>query len=111
MFVTQASSPFFAPRVLDCIATTLKAINAQVYPYTIDVPSFGPWGYVLASRDFTLQPNRLSLKIPTRFLTTEHLQSLFQLPADMPLGKAKINRLVDPVIVGYQADPRWTAYD
>ncbi|QUY41541.1 polyamine aminopropyltransferase [Acaryochloris marina] len=109
IFVTQASSPFFAPKVMDCIATTLAATDLQVYPYTVNVPSFGPWGFVLASPK-PVQFSAQSLTIPTRFLTPALLPELFQLPADISIGKAKINRLTDPVIVQYQADPRWSAY-
>lgn len=110
IFVTQASSPFFAPRVMDCIASTLRATELQVYPYTVNIPSFGPWGFVLASRE-PVQLSSENLTITTtRFLTQELLPELFQLPKDISIGKAKINRLTDPVIVQYQADPRWSAY-
>jgi spermidine synthase len=44
VFVTQASSPFFAPRVMACIATTLESIGLIAQPYTIDVPSFWSLG-------------------------------------------------------------------
>ncbi len=109
VLVTQASSPFFAPKVMDCIATTLADTNLQVYPYTVNIPSFGPWGFVLATPN-SLQTSALELPVPTRFLTPALLSNLFQLPADISIGKAKINRLTDPVIVQYQADPRWSAY-
>ncbi|WP_299412984.1 polyamine aminopropyltransferase [Acaryochloris sp. IP29b_bin.148] len=109
IFVTQASSPFFAPKVMDCIATTLAATDLQVYPYTVNVPSFGPWGFVLASPK-PVQFSSQRLTIPTRFLTPALLPELFQLPKDISIGNAKINRLTDPVIVQYQADPRWSAY-
>lgn len=110
LFVTQASSPFFAPRVLDCIDQTLTAIGLSTYPYTVDVPSFGPWGFVLATADASLPTQDLALPIPTRFLNAATLANLFQLPADIQLGEAQINRLTDPIIVRYQADPRWAAY-
>jgi spermidine synthase len=110
LLVTQASSPFFAPRVIDCIAATLTQVGLSVYPYTMDVPSFGPWGFVLATRGQPLDPARLTLPIPTRFLTPGTLASLFQLPGDVQLGTAQVNRLSDPVIMTYQNDPRWAAY-
>lgn len=109
VFVTQASSPFFAPRVLSCIATTLESIGLSTYPYTIDVPSFGPWGFVLASHR-SLQPETWELPIETRFLTKALLSSLFHLPADIQLGNVEINRLSHPVIVRYQSDPKWEFY-
>lgn len=109
VFVTQASSPFFAPRAFACIAATLESVGLSTHPYTVDVPSFGPWGFVLAQRS-PLQSETLQLPIATRFLTQPLLRSLFTLPADIPLGNVEINRLSDPVLVQYQADPRWAAY-
>lgn len=109
VFVTQASSPFFAPQVLGCIATTLQAVGLQAHPYTIAVPSFGPWGFVLASAA-PLQPATLRLPVTTQFLTEPLLQNLFELPADIGREPAVANRLGHPAIVGYQNDPRWRLY-
>ena len=109
VFVTQASSPFFAPNVFSCIAATLKDVGLSVHPYVVDVPSFGPWGFVMASRQ-SIQSNSLQLSVPTRFLTQDILHALFQLPGDVKLGNVEVNRLSHPVIVRYQSDPRWAAY-
>ena len=109
ILVTQASSPFFAPKVLSCIANTLAEVGLQVNPYVVDVPSFGPWGFVLASRN-SIDANKLELPVDTRFLTSTILHHLFELPKDVQLGDAKVNRLSDPVIVRYQSDSRWVAY-
>ncbi|NJP10798.1 MAG: spermidine synthase [Leptolyngbyaceae cyanobacterium RU_5_1] len=110
ILVTQASSPFFAPRAFACIAATLESVGLRVYPYVIDVPSFGPWGFVMAARS-PIQPATLELPIATRFLNPPTLQNLFQLPKDIQFGNVEINRLSQPVILQYQADPRWAAYD
>ncbi|WP_017324419.1 polyamine aminopropyltransferase [Synechococcus sp. PCC 7336] len=110
VLVTQASTPFFAPLAIDCIATTLASTGLSVHPYTVSVPSFGPWGFVLASRT-PIQPEELSLPVPTRFLSAAGLPDLFHLPADLELGHAAINRLSHPVLVGYQTDPEWAAYN
>jgi spermidine synthase len=110
VFVTQASSPFFAPRAFACIAATLESIDLAVRPYTIDVPSFGPWGFVLATRT-PVQSASLSLPVSTHFLTSSTLPHLFQLPGDIQLGGVDINRLSHPVILRYQNDSRWDAYD
>ncbi|MUG93917.1 polyamine aminopropyltransferase [Scytonema sp. UIC 10036] len=109
VLVTQASSPFFAPKVLSCIAETLAQTGLAVHPYVVDVPSFGPWGFVMASRA-VLEPDRLELPVPTRFLTPKILHHLFELPKDVLLGNTKVNRLSDPVIVRYQLDSRWVSY-
>ena len=109
ILVTQASSPFFAPRVLSCIANTLAEVGLKVNPYVVDVPSFGPWGFVLASRN-SIDANKLELPVNTRFLTSTILHHLFELPKDVQLGNAEVNRLSHPVIVRYQSDSRWIAY-
>lgn len=110
ILVTQASSPFFAPKAFACIAETLKSVGLTVYPYVVDVPSFGPWGFVLASRS-NFQPEKLTLPVATRFLTLPLLQNLFQLPGDVVLGNVEVNRLAQPVIVRYQTDQRWSLYE
>lgn len=110
VLVTQGSSPFFAPKAFSCIATTLEAINFKVYPYTVNVPSFGPWGFVLATNR-SLQPETgQPLPIPTRFLTPEILSSLFVLPKDMIIKDVDVNTLAHPVIVNYERDRRWILY-
>lgn len=108
VFVTQASSPFFAPKVLTCINKTLASIDVNVYPYIVDVPSFGIWGFTMASR-FPIELNQLKLSISTRFLTDELLPKLFTIPKDINLNldKVKINRLVHPTIVNYQKNWRY----
>ena len=112
VLVTQASSPFFAPKVLACITATLKAAAFQVYPYSINVPSFGPWGFVLAiAAPNTITPEALTLPVSTRFLTPSLLPTLFVLPKDLTPQEARVNRLSQPVIVRYQTDPRWSLYD
>jgi len=109
VLVTQATSPFFAPQAFACIAATLKSLDLAVTPYTVNVPSFGPWGFVLASFK-PVEVNQITLPVSTQFLTPELIDRLFTLPADLPQMKVEINRLVDPVLVRYLADSRWSFY-
>ena len=109
VLVTQASSPFFAPKVISCIDETLKFVGLQSHPYVVNIPSFGPWGFVLASRD-NVDPTSLQLPITNRFLTQSMLHNLFDLPGDVGIEKVAINRLSHPVIVRYQSDLRWFHY-
>jgi len=110
VLVTQASSPFFAPKAFACVVATLDSVGLKTYPYVVEVPSFGLWGFVLATRS-PLQPQSLDLPVATRFLNEPTLHNLFQLPKDIELGNVEINRLSQPIIVRYQSDPRWAAYD
>ena len=110
VFVTQGSSPFFAPKAFSCIAATLEAVDFQVHPYTVNVPSFGPWGFVLATST-PFHPEQITeLPIKTRFLSPAMLPSLFVLPKDFKPQAVEINTLAHPVIVNYERDRRWVLY-
>lgn len=110
VFVTQGSSPFFAPKAFSCIATTLKATNFNVYPYTVNIPSFGPWGFVLATKTPFHPENSHFPPVETRFLSPALFSGLFILPKDMTLQAVEVNTLAHPVIVKYERDRRWVLY-
>jgi spermidine synthase len=95
----QATSPLFARRSYWCIVETLKQAGFQVHPYHAYVPSFGEWGFVLAS----LTPYRPPGKLPAglKFLTAAVLPQLFHFPSDMGPVQAEANRLNDQVLVRY----------
>ena len=46
----QSTSPLFARRSFWIVDATLRAAGFSTRPYHIAVPSFGDWGFVLASR-------------------------------------------------------------
>jgi len=49
--------------------------------YTVDVPSFGPWGFHLAAAGaLPPDPARLHLAVPTRYLTDAVARDMFDLP-------------------------------
>jgi spermidine synthase len=105
VLVTQATSPFYARDAFWCIANTLAATELssgggrlRVLPYRASVPSFGEWGFVLASLA-PLSQERITLKVKTRFLTPQVLPGLFVFPKDIGPRKTPINRLDDQVLV------------
>jgi hypothetical protein len=61
------------------------------------VPSFGEWGFVLASR----RPWRLPDALPEglQFLSPQTLPLLFDFPLDMARVPAEVNRLSNQVLV------------
>jgi len=112
LFVTQSSSPFFAPQAFFCVGETLKTVGFAVRSYSADVPSFGPWGFHLAGVSALPQPKALSLSVPTRYLTPALLKNLFDLPGDLaPAEPVVPNRLLEPILVRYHRDDRWLRYD
>ena len=72
-FVTQSASPFVTREVFWSIGATIRSAGLATYGYQITVPSFGIWGFTLASADQPI-PERFEIRdqeIGTRFLTTE----------------------------------------
>lgn len=97
VFVVQCTSPYVARRSFWCIDTTLRAAGFVTSPYHAHVPSFGEWGFNLASlRPLTGKPQ---LPPDLRFVTVENLPALFEFPPDMSAISAEINRLNNQVLV------------
>jgi len=97
LIVVQSTSPMFARDSFWCIAETLKQAGLRTYPYHLYVPSFGEWGFVIASaRDYTPP---LVLPAGLSFLTVAGLPALFQFPPDMAAVPMPANRLNDQVLV------------
>ncbi len=104
VLVTQSTSPFFAPQAFWCINKTLKSTGLKVYPYQVEIPSFGNWGFQLAAHE-ELEPAhfRLASNLKNRFLNTEMVHSLFVLPEDIEsdASQVEVNTLMKPVILQY----------
>ena len=97
LIVVQSTSPMFARDSFWCIAETLTQAGLHTYPYHLYVPSFGEWGFVIAStREYTPP---LTLPAELSFLTVAGLPALFQFPPDMAAVPMPANRLNDQVLV------------
>ncbi len=105
--VVQSTSPLFARQSFWCIDTTLQASGFETDAYHVWVPSFGEWGYVLASTK--PMSARHALPPGLRFLDEETLPTLFVFAKDMSRVPAEVNRLNNQVLVHYYEDEwrRW----
>ena len=105
VFVTQATSPYFATKAFWSIEKTIRASGfGHVYPYHTHVPSFGDWGFVMASaQEMEIeQPHILpSLDANTAFLNRELFPRLFIFEKDLRVADIKVNRLDKPVLLTY----------
>lgn len=99
MVVIQSTSPLFARQSYWCIVETVKQSGLQTHPYHVYVPSFGEWGFVLASWGPYQPPAALPSGL--RFLTAANVPALFHFPQDMLPVAAEVNRLNDQVLVRY----------
>lgn len=107
--VTQATSPYFATQAFWCIAHTLQEVFPQVKPYTVYVPSFGQWGFVLAGnkQNQRLTENSVSyiqksvVGYPMRFLKPAIIPALFTFDPDMAEQPTPVNTLNSQSLVQF----------
>ncbi len=100
LLVTQSSSPFFARQVFWSIHATLAEVFPYTLPYRSYVPSFGLWGYNLASK-VPLDRLRHPLPADLKFVDVNALPSLLHFGSDVSATPAEVNRLENQVLVQY----------
>ena len=100
----QCTSPMFARHSFWCIARTLADSGLQVRPYHMYVPSFGEWGFCLATPREVPVPRARG----TRFLTPETCAGMFDFPSDLQAVPVEVNHLYNQVLVRYY-DADWRA--
>jgi spermidine synthase len=95
--VIQTTSPLVARKSFWTVVHTVESVGLTATPYHAHVPSFGEWGFVIASR----RPWRLATQLPAglRFLNAKSLPLLFDFPQDMDSVPTEINRLSNQVLV------------
>jgi spermidine synthase len=104
----QATSPMFARNSYWCIMRTLEAAGFVVKPYYTAVPSFGLWGFALASSS----PFEIPTKPPDglRFLDEQTLAAMFRLSKDIEPVPVEINRLDNQALVRYY-EGEWKRFE
>ncbi|YCM46324.1 polyamine aminopropyltransferase [Verrucomicrobiaceae bacterium 227] len=107
IIIQQSTSPWHARDAFCCIGRTLEAAGFSVVPLHANVPSFGDWGWWLATPDSQRSPADLkqaladiqSFDIPTRYLTRDTLlaATVFS-PQSLETSFNDITTLDDPAI-------------
>ena len=95
--VVQTTSPLIARQSFWSVVTTIESVGLSSMPYHAHVPSFGEWGFVIASRRPWHAPGALPAGL--RFLDPATLARLADFPADMARVGAQVNRLSNQVLV------------
>ena len=106
VFVTQAANAFRTREAFWCIAHTLGSVKERgpstrplnVKPYTVHVPSFGQWGFVMASPG-PLATEGLRYPEALRFLTAELTPNLFTFSRDQAELETPINTIADHALL------------
>lgn len=100
VMVVQSTSPYYAKNSFWCINKTIKTQFDNVIPYHIQVPSFGDWGFNLATKqNLTMS----ELKVDTKYLTNENINNLFEFGKDeqINLDEIEINDMFKPALMQY----------
>ncbi len=99
LFVTQATSPFFAKDAFWTIFETIKSAGfIQIAPYHVHVPSFGEWGFIIGSRK-KQDINNISLNIETRYLSEQSLPRVWQFEKDISYVGMQVSTIDNPEIL------------
>ncbi|HZG73555.1 MAG TPA: polyamine aminopropyltransferase [Chondromyces sp.] len=81
VMMVQATSPVFAPKVYWTIDKTIQATGLFTKNLHVDVPSFGEWGFVMASRK-SISLENLKLPSDTRYITADMLEAMTKFGKD-----------------------------
>ena len=111
----QATSPTHSREAFLCILRTLESAGFAVVPYRDDVPSFGRWGFLLAttgqeSSDALLARARRAAGFPddTRYLTPEVFRSATVFgKGELAARNDEVNTLMRPVLLSLYLHESW----
>lgn len=95
--VVQTTSPLVARQSFWTVATTIESVGLSATPYHVHVPSFGEWGFVIASHRPYRRPEALPAGL--RYLSLPTLPLMFDFPLDMARVPAEVNRLSNQTLV------------
>ncbi|NBC82271.1 MAG: polyamine aminopropyltransferase [Bacteroidetes bacterium] len=117
VFITQAGSPYYAPRAFNCIEQTMQASGFHSLPMHNQVLTLGQWGWILGSQVW----NQTELKkhvrkanldsIPTKWLNEEALELITSF--GKPIfndDSVEVNTIANPVLYQYYRHGRWDLY-
>jgi spermidine synthase len=104
----QCTSPLFARSSYWCIVRTIEAAGLNVRAYQTSVPSFGIWGFALASAKPFDPPSHAPANL--RFLDDKAMAAMFVLPVDLGPVDVEINRLDNQALVRYY-ESEWRRYE
>jgi len=106
--VIQSTSPFAAPKSFWCVSETLQSVGFTATAYHNYVPSFGEWGYVMASYKSYALPD--TFNVPLKYLSKSVMQQMLNFPEDMKTHEhLAINRLNNQALVNY-FEEEWGKY-
>jgi len=100
VMASQAASPYFVREAYWSIIHTASSIGWHIVPYRAYIPSFGDWGFFLAS-DHRLNLDAFNPLVPTRYLTPELFAGSLRFDSDTDEVETEINTLDSQILLRY----------
>ena len=105
--VVQSTSPYVAKKSFWCVDSTLRSVGLLTTPYHAYVPSFGEWGFVIATkRPFSI-PDQFPKGL--KFVNPATVKNMVDFPQDMKIAVSDVNKLNNQILVRYFED-EWAEY-
>ncbi|PCK07142.1 MAG: spermidine synthase [Alteromonadaceae bacterium] len=95
LLVSQSSSPFFTRRTFWCIERTMNEVFGHTLSYHTSLPSFGIWGFNLASSEASIDAD-FTVSVPTRAVTEASMQASLVFTKDMAKIDSPVNSIMVP---------------
>ena len=100
ILASQATSPYYVREAYWSIINTAESAGLKTYPYRFYIPSFGEWGFFLAS-EHQLNPEAFAPQVPLRYLTPALFQASFLFDIDTEEIEVDINTLDNQNLLQY----------
>lgn len=114
--VIQSTSPYHAKDAYLTIGMTLRAAGLAVFPYHVNVPSFGEWGFYLGVHGNAMREARFQEKIevlqqfgaPTVYATPDFFRASLVFPKGwLESEKAGVNTISNPILLELYLHDAW----
>ena len=122
VMVTQAASPYFAPKAFRCLVKTIRAAGFPVLPYHNQIPTMGEWGWVMGMKSRRIDEPGLKAAmmsrsfddIETRYINHDAMVSMLHFGKGVlepeHMAEVKVNTELNPVLYRYYLAGTWGIY-
>ncbi|WP_316798042.1 polyamine aminopropyltransferase [Pedobacter frigidisoli] len=104
LMVIQSTSPYVAPKSFWTVNKTLESVGLKTIPYHNYVPSFGEWGYILATEPGNPYVKPKQYLPGLKFMSKQSLDLMLYFPKDMARVETNVNKLNNQILVKYFED-------
>lgn len=119
VIVTQAGSPYFAPKAFACIDKTLQKAGFSTVPLHNQVITLGEWGWVLGAKNISkdnLKKELINLQFSsteTKWINNEAMSLITSFGKDYfktDSAAIEVNEIHNPVLYKYYLNGTWDMY-